>query len=222
LANLFRRFVIPHTSLEHASLLCTMVHHPLVQFPGIATFIIRIKGEAAKVYCSCPLPYKSSLYPLASFLVNVHSRLVIFYVRLVILHTSLAIPSLVILHPRLATHHVSLAILPTDLAFLHARLADLCTRLVILHTSLEHASLLCTRFITHLFSCLGLLPLPLGSKVKLQKFIAYALYPTQPYLPFGIIHCTSQLQAWFSGSPPPMACLVTASSYSHSCLPVAR
>ncbi|KAI6099038.1 hypothetical protein F5141DRAFT_1010422 [Pisolithus sp. B1] len=49
-------------------------------------------------------------------------------------------------------------------------------------------------FITHLFNCLELPPLSSGSKVKLQKFIAYVLYPTKLYLPFGLIHCLVQ---WF-------------------------
>ncbi|KAI6009840.1 hypothetical protein EDC04DRAFT_3146157 [Pisolithus marmoratus] len=43
----------------------------------------------------------------------------------------------------------------------------------------EQTSLLCTRFITHLFACPELPPSSSGSKVKLQKFIAYALHRTK-------------------------------------------
>ncbi|KAI6024011.1 hypothetical protein BKA83DRAFT_4463704 [Pisolithus microcarpus] len=44
------------------------------------------------------------------------------------------------------------------------------------HATPYNASLLCSRFITHLFACPDLPPSSLGSMAKLQKFIAYALH----------------------------------------------
>ncbi|KAI6116024.1 hypothetical protein F5141DRAFT_1266388 [Pisolithus sp. B1] len=63
----------------------------------------------------------------------------------------------------------------------------------------EHASLLCTRFITHLFACPELPPSSSGSKVKLQKFIAYALHRTKlhPSVTFAALVLLQRLKARF-------------------------
>ncbi|KAI6007711.1 hypothetical protein F5J12DRAFT_905565 [Pisolithus orientalis] len=60
-------------------------------------------------------------------------------------------------------------------------------------------SLLCTRFITHLFACPELPPSSSNSKVKLQKFIAYALHRTklQPSVTFAALVLLQRLKARF-------------------------
>ncbi|KIO13908.1 hypothetical protein M404DRAFT_449953 [Pisolithus tinctorius Marx 270] len=60
-------------------------------------------------------------------------------------------------------------------------------------------SLLCTRFITHLFACPELPPSSSNSKVKLQKFIAYALHRTklQPAVTFAALVLLQRLKARF-------------------------